>query len=372
MKVRFVVLNLRMGGQFSSILSLHQKLTARGIDSAILLPRAVGAATKKEIERFASRSFVWRAWQMIRLLRTLRERAGDDAVVHLVLPSPALSWVMRLASVRPARMIAQYEAGSAGRRGERFQAFAADPVWVAPRLIVNNSVWSVFGRSLPATHVSTYPHLTAELRESRFGRVREIPNVAEFAPEDVASSSPFERAEGEIWIGYIGHGHPVKGVLDLIDAFALAVRVRPELRLFVALSADRDSSRVALRVRQLASPAILLVRDLVPVRTVLERIDALALPYRSLLSTTIYPSLLLEAAEARCPVVLSRMPELEGCVDYGAPDLYECAPRDVRSIAAALARVRRRSSGGHPYLMLPDRESIVDRWVELYREVLER
>ena len=46
----------------------------------------------------------------------------------------------------------------------------------------------------------------------------------------------------------------------------------------------------------------ILITGTVPVGTVLGRLDALVLPYRMILSTTMVPSLLLEADLARCPV----------------------------------------------------------------------
>jgi glycosyltransferase involved in cell wall biosynthesis len=363
-----MVPNLRMGGQFSTILSLRNMLVRRGVDAAVLLPDGVDGTSKADVQRFASEPLASRLPRILGLLRHARRLAGDDAALHVVLPSPAFGGWLRMIGGPPDQLVVQYEARCTRFDSAHFRELRDDPVHIIPRLALNNAMWAPLGPRSRATHVGTYPLLANELRAIGCKRVAEIPNVSEFAPEDSdAGPLPFTRGDGEVRIAYIGHCHAVKGVNDLVDAFAQAHRQRPELRLFLGISRDGNAKRVIAQVEQLGLDAIQLHDGLVPVERVLREIDALALPYRSAISTTIYPSLLLEANLAGCPVIAGAIPELDGVLDPRGVDTF--APGDVGGLRDALLRVRRRS-GTVNVLTLPPTDAIVDRWIDLYRSLV--
>jgi glycosyltransferase involved in cell wall biosynthesis len=364
-KIRFIVPNLRMGGQFSTILSLQKMLMRRGIDADVLLPKGVGEPTKAEVQRFAMQPLTSRVPRILRMLRDARKIAGDDAVLHVVLPSPAFSGWLRLIGGPWEKLVVQYEARCTRFDAVHFRALCDDPMHIAPRLVLNNAIWTPLGPRSNATHVATYPLLAAELRAIGYERVAEVPNVSEFAPEDSdARPLPFSRKAGELWVAYIGHCHAVKGVGDLVDAFAAAHRQRPELRLLLAISRDGNAKALIESVRRLNLDAIHLYDGLVAVERVLRDIDALALPYRSATSTTIYPSLLLEANLAGCPVIAGAIPELDGVLDPHGVDTF--AAGDVAGLRDALLRIRPRT-GNVNVLTMPSTDEIVDRWIALYR-----
>jgi glycosyltransferase involved in cell wall biosynthesis len=366
-KIRFMVPNLRMGGQFSTILSLQKMLVRRGIDAAVLLPEGVAEPSKSEIQRFGSLPLTARLPRILGMMRNARRVAGDDALLHVVLPSPAFSASLRMIGGASEKLIVQYEARCTRLDAAHFRALRDDPVHIAPRLVMNNAFWTPFGSHSNATHVGTYPLLADELRSIGYAKVAEIPNVSEFAPEDSdARPLPFQRQPGEVWLAYIGHCHAVKGVGDLVDAFAAAHRQRPELRLFLGISRDGNAKAIIEQVRTLNLVAINLYDGLVPVARVLADIDALALPYRAATSTTIYPSLLLEANLAGCPVIAGAIPELDVVLDAGGTDTFP--PSDVNGLRDALLRVRPRS-GRVNVLTLPPTGEIVDRWIALYRSL---
>lgn len=360
-----MVPNLRMGGQFSTILSLQKMLVRRGVDAAVLLPEGVAGPTKADVQRFADLPLAVRLPRIFGMLRNARKNAGADALLHVVLPSPAFSSSLRFIGGPFEKLIVQYEARCTRFSAAHFRELRDDPVHIAPRLLLNNAIWTPFGPRSNATHLATYPLLARELLEIGCERVAEIPNVSEFAPEDSSGGAlPFERKAGEVWIAYVGHCHAVKGVGDLVDAFAAAHRQRPELRLLLAISRDGNAKAVIERVHRLNLDAIQLFDGLVPVERVLRNIDALALPYRSATSTTIYPSLLLEANLAGCPVIAGAIPELDGVLDPRGVDTF--APGNADGLRGALRRVQPRS-GTVNVLTMPPAEEIVDRWIELYR-----
>ena len=128
----------------------------------------------------------------------------------------------------------------------------------------------------------------------------------------------------------------------LFVPFAIAAPQRADLRLVLALSMDGDRARIVERVQALPADVRAKVRieGLVPVASVLKSIDALVLPYRSLATTTVYPSLLLEADVAACPVVVGGVDGLKGVLDYESRRCFVFPPRDVHELARTLLRVR--------------------------------
>jgi glycosyltransferase involved in cell wall biosynthesis len=223
--------------------------------------------------------------------------------------------------------------------------------------------WSRLGRGLPCGHLATTTSLAEWLRFRKFRRVSCIPNFASLPPEQ----GEVELGDGR-WVAYIGHSHPVKGIDDLLDAFDVAAAVRSDLRLLIALSSDGDASRVEARLSR--SP----VRDrirrvgLVPVASVLRQVDALVLPFRNATTTTMYPSLLLEADLARCPVLVSLLPELLPILRFDSPDLMTFPPRRVDALARALAGVRPRAARAEAVLRLPPEEARLDALLAAYDE----
>src|SRR5689334_18743139 len=300
-RVRFVVLNLRLGGQVSGVLAVCDELRRRGWDASLLLPAGLGSASKPELTAFGALPAPRRFAATLRLLASLRDVAsGPDEVVHLVLPSPAFLPLLWRIPLPARRVVVAYEGPCTAFDREHLQALADDPWLLLPRMLLSNRAWMRLGPIGSYAHVAAHPLVAAQLRRAGACTVYEIANLAELTSADTGPAlSPLPlREPGTIWCAYVGHAHPVKGVYDLVDAFAEASRRRPDLRLLLALSGDRDVGPLARRVGALGLVPHVSMLGLVDVRALLKQTDVLVLPYRSTITTTLYPSLLLEAAEA--------------------------------------------------------------------------
>lgn len=372
LRVTFLVLNLRMGGQVSNLASLAPQLKARGLDVRFALPPGVPGPDKEALDLFSRKALPSRLLGLWRMVRSLpREEPG---VVHVVLPSPAFCFLLILLRTPRDRILVQPEGFPTAFDAAHRKDLRDDPGFVLPRLILNNRRLAALARRFRVAHLVTTEAYAAWLRNRRFEDVTCVPNLADSggdgaSPSGLVPALPPE--PGACRVAYVGHAHPVKGVDDLIEAFALAQPRRPGLALTLALSSDGDRSRILRRIRTLPSEiqSRIQVAGLVCVPRLLAEVDALVLPYRSLLSTTLYPSLLLEAEAAGCPLLLSEVPELASVTRTGGPGLHRFPPRDAGALASALERLPRREEGGDWKLDLPPMPDRVEALVHTYRRL---
>lgn len=363
--VVFVVVNLRMGGQVSAILSLIDILARNGVRARLLLPDGVSDTSKASLQAWAARPFLYRLAATLRLLRTVGRVVGPTTILHLVLPSPAMCAVARLVSLPSERIVLQYEAAPARFDGAHLRHFIEEPFLFAPRLLLNHRFWARLGRSLRSHHLATYGALAQDLGDLGLGPVETIANFSSIREGDLDETVP-ELGEGR-WVGYIGHAHRVKGVEDLLRAFSRAACRRSDLRLFLALSADGRPDRIANMAMSSRFSERILVRRLVPVGAILRSLDALVLPYRSMMTTTMYPSLLLEAHGEHCPVVVSRVPELLPVLDERSRSLYTFAPCDIDALADTLTSIPPRNSVPfESFLRLPSESERIAALLAVY------
>lgn len=375
-RVTFCVLNLRMGGQVSNLNSLAGPLLEAGIPSRFALPPGVPSSSKADLDAFGRKPLPSRLLGLWRMLRSLPK--GEEDVLHLVLPTPAFAPVCWFIPTPTRRIILHSEGVPTSFDREHLALFREDPLFLLPRLILNHRALVKLMRRIPVTQLVAPRFFADWLRSAGFRRVADIPNIAGFQPEDSGELSGDVRdflAGGGPTLAYIGHAHPVKGIHDLISAFPAALAKRPDLRLVLALSGDGDASKVCHSLESLPeqSRRAILLTGLVPVARLMRAIDLLLLPYRSLTSTTLYPSLLLEAEAAGCPVAISDLPEFAGLFHAKPPYLWTFPPGDTLALAAIMAEVQAKPAGpGSPSLTtLPSPADRMGALIQLYRQVLE-
>jgi glycosyltransferase involved in cell wall biosynthesis len=109
-----------------------------------------------------------------------------------------------------------------------------------------------------------------------------------------------------------------------------------------------------------------------PIARVLKSVDALVLPWRAAVTTALYPSLVLEAAAAQCPIVATSLPELNDLWVPGHPGVRLVQPRDVDGLARALEELprRREAQSQSSPLTLPDRQTVTRQLAAVYARAL--
>jgi glycosyltransferase involved in cell wall biosynthesis len=373
-RVTFCVLNLRMGGQVSNLNSLAELLRSEGVEVRFALPEGVPNSDKAALDEFGRRPALERAARLWAMLRALPH--GEDDLLHLVLPTPSFAWICAALPIARGRTIVHSEGAPLALDAEHLAEVRDAPAFLLPRLVLNHRWLAGSARLLGVPQLVASRAQAEAMRQQGFADVTRIENVATFSAEDHRSLPvELERFLGSdaVTVAYVGHAHAVKGVHDLLEAFALAGVVRPELRLVLALSSDGEGQEVRDRVGRLPEAVRRRVHlaGLVPVAPLLRRLDALVLPYRSTVTTTLYPSLMLEADAAGCPLVVTRLPVLEEILDPRSDRLHRCAPRDPAGLARVLQALPPRASlaDSGRVLSLPPVSDRLGRLVALYRRV---
>jgi len=381
-RVRALVLNLRMGGQVAGALALCSRLRARGRDAELLLPPGLADAGKTSLDAFTRLPATTRLGLALRLLGQLRALAADPQVVlHLTLPAPSWSGLAALLPFPSERMVLQYEGKSLALGGDELRRLREDPGLLLPRLILNSRAWMPLGRSLACTHLATCPALADELERAGYARVRRVANFASLddEPSDLPADLASQLADPHrVSLAYVGHAHPVKGLDDLLAAFAEVGSRRRDLRLVLALSGDGDSRRTLTAVARLERDhpglkARISIYGLLPVGRLLKATDALVLPYRAATTTTLLPSLLLEADLAGCPTIVADLPELRPVLNWASRALSTFLPESVAGLAACLERTEKRVGRARdPLLLLPDEDTRLAELEQLYADLVTR
>ncbi len=364
-----------MGGQVTAILALAARLRQRGVDAELMRPDGLASLEKSELEAYTRLSFPRRMREAWRLLRQVRARTGSEsAIFHLVLPSPSFAWLAAFVDFPKQRILLQYEGMATRLDAEHLRAFRQDPLLLAPRLLLNHHIWSLFGRFLPVSHLGIGEGAKNGLQRLGFPRVFAAVNLDDLEVGAEPNREPGDPLPpGRRHLGYIGHPFAVKGVPDLLAAFARAVRKNPALHLLLAISGEGQRQTCERHIERLGLSESVRLTGLVDVGSVLKRLDALVLPYRSAITTTLYPSLILEAAAMGCPLVTTDIPEWSDIFVRDDPRLHIVPPGDVTALAGTLAALPAR--GERPtgsYLRLPGHEQRVDRFLAIYGEIHRR
>lgn len=369
MRILFVSTSMGMGGADSQLLAAAQELRARGHDVLIVSLTALGPmGLKARSMGLATESLEMRRgvpdprglFRLSRIVRTWRPTVVHSHMVHANLMARAL----RLVAPVPALVSTIHNIYEGGRG-----------LMTAYRL-TNGLV----------DHMTIISQLAADrfIREGIVPRelLRVVPNGVDpglfrevAADERRALRRGLGVDESFVWLA-IGRFEVAKDYPNMLRAFAAVRQGRPGAVLLLVGRGSLQAETEAL-ARELAlgdGVRFLGVRDDVPA------LVASADGYVMSSAWEGMPMVLLEAAAGRLPIVATNVggnPEavLDGESGFLAP------PREPEALAAAMLRLmalpeadrRRMGERGRDHLRSNYALSrVVERWEELYREVLAR
>ena len=308
-----------LSGQIDSLAGLGRALTRRGHTVNLVAPFDTDGLLDRTLISLdaGTHSLTGAAMKMLRTIPRIIVAANQAEIVHLALPTPAFSWVGDVVRSRTATpMIVSYE-GHLAPGGQLLRPSRLRRSWrtYLPLWAVNNGVFGRMTSYTAARYVVSSEYQRQELaalgapaeRLEVVSNVVEQDKLARCEPE--AARHQLRLPQGKKLIGYIGHFNDVKGVDILAAAFAQLVRRQPDAHLVLAWSGQGNPVPVRAPLAGLDDHVTWLGK--VHVGTFLCALDVLALPYRCTAGQGAYPSLVIEALHAGCPLVTSRLPLLE-------------------------------------------------------------
>lgn len=377
MKVTIVLLNLRLGGQVESMANLAEALGRAGWDVRTCAPGATSLRDSAALRRrFAILPFTM--VQALALLPRLRPRSPDE-VVLLVLPGPEYAFLARYVLRNCPRLILWVEAPLLRDAAAVWRATPSHPGFYLYRLATKRACFVRAAGPARLRFLVSSRYQAEELKSLGAGRVEVIPNLT-----DPGSIAPIPRGEARArlgWddrprVGYLGHAYHAKGVFDLLRAFAILRRDRPDARLACAWSGEGISGGVRRLSRRLGLEDAVENLGFVNRSTFLSAIDVLHLPYLFPFGTTLFPSTLLEAFAVGVPVVTTSVGAMPEIVQDGETGLLT-RPGDPAGAAAALRRavgeegLAERLRSGQRRLMREELspERLLPQYIEVFTRV---
>ena len=335
-----------LSGQVDSLAGLGRALVRRGHTVSLTAPFPTDGLLDRSLISLdgGPRGLGGAAVKMLRTVpRIIADGKGAD-LVHIALPTPAFSWVGDVVQAAlSVPLVVSYE-GHLAPAGQLLQPERLRRSWrtYLPLWGVNNGLFGRLTRYGAEHYVvsSEYQRLELAALGAPAARVSVISNVIE--SEKLARCDP-EQARtrlhlpaGKQIVGYMGHFNDVKGVDVLARAFAEVRHHLPDAHLALAWSGQGKQASVLAPLAGLADAVTVLGK--VHVGTFLCAIDALALPYRCTAGQGAYPSLVIEALHAACPLVTSRLPLLEELLADSGGALF-CPPEQPALLAEQLRRL---------------------------------
>jgi len=210
----------------------------------------------------------------------------------------------------------------------------------------------------------------------RRSRIRMIPNGVRFVPpQRVTLRDELQLQPDDRLVVAVGNLYPVKGHVNLIDAFGLIANRHPNLHVAISgRGALAESLMARAREYELQHRVHLLgLRS--DISAVLAAADIFALPSLS----EGMPLALLEAMFARCPIVASDVGDVSVALDNGHVGVL-VPPADPLSLAEAIDRLLVNPAEAHSLgeramrraCSEYDLSRMVDRYVDVYESALAR
>lgn len=333
MLVKFHILNLRIGGQTESINALSNTLKDRGVETNLPLCWLINTEDKTQLNSYVNNNSIFRRFFHF-FLGFLNVK--NNCIHHVVLPSPAWSWLIFIVKAlsRKQRSIFQFEGYSLGYH-EKFRQILKwlkyDPLYYLIRLLLNNKLLAKLCPSKGVFYIVSSRLQAEELKGYHVdpALINIIPNISlpieKMEKED--SRSRLRLPMKSFIFGFAGALSHVKGIDLLLKSYSLVLK-RNQIK------------DCCLTIAGIEKPFIKIIdtnfdikyMKFVDIRIFMSAIDILVLPYRTLLSTTIQPSLILEALTIGTTVITTRVSPLDEMEEYGIEFNY-CEPDDCDGLA---------------------------------------
>lgn len=325
---------------------LTEGLTKKGVVPRHIFPDLLSGLERHQFEHYHGFSFVRRLTDLFFWLKTLGQRIDNDqAVVHMVLPSPAWSWLAGLVRFPGERMVLHYTGRVVAWNWANGKDMLTDPWFVVPQLMANPSFMVRLARRVKAAHLTMDVETAARLTDLGCQRVFKCPGLVEPRVQSglaIEAKKAITIDSSRILIGFSGLGTPMEGIGDLLRAMASSGNPHVYLLLLV-----EDRQRIG-KIRKIVNGLGLIGRVDIPGMEgegeVMSRVDAMVLPYRSAMVAPLYPRALLVAAANGCPIITTAIPAWEHLFNLTSPRLTLVSPGDVPALKRILFALTKRKA----------------------------
>lgn len=326
---------------------LADGLVRKGVGPRTILPDLLFGLERHQLEHYRGFSSARRWVDLWFWLRTLGQRIDNsEAVLHLVVPSPAWAWLVRLIDVPGERILLHYSGRAYGWDKANLMALVADPWLVGSALVANPLILSRLAKGLKVSHLTMDAHLAQSLTGMGCARVYQCPGLVELPShgKDKPTGKPLGLPDPSlITVGFCGLGSPVEGLADLLRAMAMALPENPRLRLLLAVGDKQRLGKIQRLVMGLDLDDRVEMVGVEDEERLLARVDAMVLPYRSEVVAPLYPRVLLAACAVGSPLITTAIPAWEHLFNLTSPRLTVISPGDISALKRALVTLGRRA-----------------------------
>ncbi|HIJ82592.1 MAG: hypothetical protein HW380_2150 [Magnetococcales bacterium] len=339
---------------------LTEGLVRKGSSPHQLLPDLLFGLERHQFEHYRGFSLGRRLIDLWFWLRSLGQRIDNtEALLHLVVPSPAWAWVAGLIGFPGERVLLHYSGRAVAWDAANGKAFLTDPWFVGPAMLANPEFIALLAGRVAAAHLTMDAGTARILTRVGCKRVFQCPGLVELPGGSKGRSETKTRNTSDasaIYVGFSGSGSPVEGLGDLLRAMSLAMPENPPLRLLLTI---KDRQRFKKIQKMLLESGLANRTQMVDVgdeEELLSQADVMVLPYRAAVAAALYPQELLAAAASGCPMITTAIPAWEHLFNLASPGLEMISPGDVSALRRALVTLPRRvdrPKGGPPLLKPP-------------------
>ncbi len=318
-----------LSGQIDSLAGLGRALVRHGHDVTLVAPCETDGLLDGSLISLDSgpKGLMSAAMRMLRAVPRIVAEAKNADIVHLALPTPAFSFVADVvqAAVRVPVLVGYEGHLVPARRVLRWQRLRKSWKTYLPLWGVNNGLFGRMSAYRCPGYVVSSNYQRDELVALGVpsGRVTILSNMIESSKmemcDPIEARTRLGLPQGKTVVGYIGHLNDVKGVDVLAEAFIDVVHRHPQAHLALAWSGQGNDAPIREALAPVADHVTWLGK--VHVGRFLCAVDMLALPYRLTAGQGTFPSLVLEAMHAGCPLITSKLPLLEEVVEDGVNGL---------------------------------------------------